>query len=219
MPPPRDLVGSCMGENRSPLPPSKSYKCNKYASQTTEYYGCYSENLNVCTDRAEFHRYLARFHKTNMSTVEEWELLQHYGCAIQTNDCSVSTKNDMLTPLTPFAGKIFLIKISQFFATKDDLRKDLSNYLGVSLPNIPESKRTSPPQVLQICDDQYSDIRRVLLNHASRSSEWILTYFLQSPDVVVSSREYFVEQMRSWKKDPCHSKEGRNLLRRIESVS
>jgi hypothetical protein len=42
------------------------------------------------------------------------------------------------------------------------------------------------------------------MEQAMNASTWIRQYFLHSPDVVVSSRDYFIHDlMASWKRDPC----------------
>ena len=170
-----------------------------------------------CTDRAEFHRYLARFAKTAMDTAEELEALRHYGCADtvpKVNNCALSDKDGVLKPLAPFGGKIFLIELSQIRARKDELRRDLSDYLGLDLPDMSplSNKGYAFDEAIDICEGQFKDIRDVLLVHAKRSSRWILDYFLQSPDVSVSSREYFVETLENWGKDPCDSHHRRKTL-------
>lgn len=174
--------------------------------------GCkktYTQGL--CTDRAEFHRYLARFAKTAMDTAEELETLRHYGCGDtvpKIKNCALSDEDGVLKPLAPFGGKIFVIELSQIRARKDELRRDLSDYLGLDLPDMSplSNKGYVFDEAIDICDGQYKDIRDVLLMHARRSSRWILDYFLQSPDVLVSSREYFVETLENWGKDPCDSR-------------
>lgn len=48
------------------------------------------------------------------------------------------------------------------------------------------------------------DIRDVLMRQAVNASLWIRQYFVKSPTVKVSSKDYFVEElMTSWERDPC----------------
>jgi len=175
----------------------------------------------VCGDKAEFHRFLARLQKTNLNTKEEMHILRHYGCSNKTEDCNISDHDDMLKPLAPFGGKIFLTEITQLFAKKEELRKDLGIFLGLQLPDMtPLSKKGLVfDKAINICDKQYKDIRDVLLTRAARVSRWILDYFIQSEDVVVSSREYFTKTLEDWNKDPCESHHSRELMRLSEEYA
>ena len=119
----------------------------------------------------------------------------------------------------PLWRKFFLTEISQLYAQKEALKEDLGDFLGIVLQELPPAAHpfafntTLQGLYIDICEDQYRDIRRVLLHHASSASDWILKYMLKSPDVIVSSRKYFSERLRtSWKEDPCDTEEGRHLL-------
>jgi len=97
------------------------------------------------------------------------------------------------------------------FAT---FRKDIQNYLGLKqhLPITPPHTNARNSQVspfFDICDDQYLPIRSELMHVARNTSIWIREYFLKSPDVVVSSREYFNELLLSWMNDPCSAEQKR----------
>mmetsp|Transcript_13831 Transcript_13831/g.33482 ORF Transcript_13831/g.33482 Transcript_13831/m.33482 type:complete len:464 (-) Transcript_13831:105-1496(-) len=168
-----------------------------------------------CGGRVEYHRYLARLHKTSMTSSEERSALRHYGCTDGTRDCKISDKDDLLYPSAPFGGQIMLVELGQLFARKEELRNDLGHFLNLELPDMtPLSKKGLVSDgSINICDEIYSDIRGVLLNHAVRSSRWILRYFIESPDVVVSSREYFIETLENWGTDPCTTRHGRELMR------
>jgi hypothetical protein len=45
---------------------------------------------------------------------------------------------------------------------------------------------------------------------AKPASEWIRTYFMQSPEVVVSSPEFFNELLLEWMEDPCDKESDEN---------
>ena len=59
------------------------------------------------------------------------------------------------------------------------------------------------PGEIDICQAQYSQIRKILVHHGRRASTWMEQYLLKSPRIVVSSRTYFMEVLETWKKDPC----------------
>jgi hypothetical protein len=56
---------------------------------------------------------------------------------------------------------------------------------------------------MNICLDQYVELRKVLLEQASRSSAWIRDAFITNPNVKVSSPKHFSRVLESWGKDPC----------------
>lgn len=148
-----------------------------------------------------FHRYLAHLGKTDLDD-EERQLLSGF------------MKQDELAdevPLMP--NPILLIENRQL---NDDnairmstLRTDIQRYLGLNqeLPStVPEENMRRSPKatsIFNICEDQYLPLRSELMHVARNSSIWIRQYFLKSPDVTVSSREYFDELLLSWMQDPC----------------
>jgi len=100
-------------------------------------------------------------------------------------------------------------------------RKDLGKLLGVESPlDMPMSRakpdmnhfnqrqqRRKDRNKIHICDDRYAPLRQALMVIARRTSEWIRNDFLMSPDVFVSSPEYFKALMLKWMLDPCESKQ------------
>jgi len=183
LPPPKELIGSCV-EN-SP------YICSKRCAVKTH-------TQNVCTDRAKFHHQLSRFGKTPMDTREENDLLRH----------------DM--DIVPSHGKIFLMDIGQLFPSEKaskHLARDLTKFLGLQhqLTNledvVPDSSKYVDKErrkyFIRICDAEHKELRKVLLDIGREAYVWIRDYFIKSPDVVVSSRDDFLELISKWQYDPC----------------
>ena len=57
---------------------------------------------------------------------------------------------------------------------------------------------------VKICQDRYTPIRHELVKNAQEASLWIRTSgFLSSPDVTVSSPDYFNSLLENWMDDPC----------------
>lgn len=183
LPSPQDLIGSCV-EN-SP------YICSKRCAVKTH-------TQNVCTDRAKFHHQLSRFGKTPMDTREENDLLRH----------------DM--EIVRSSGKIFLMDIGQLFPSEkasEHLARDLTEFLGLQhqLPNledvVPDSSKYTDKErrkyFISICDAEHKELRKVLLDIGRDAYVWIRDYFVKSPDVIVSSRDDFLELISKWQYDPC----------------
>merc|ERR1712179_854964 len=116
----------------------------------------------------------------------------------------------------PKLGRIFLFATEQL--DDDDSRieifkNDLKEYLHFkeSLPSeMPHSdtgSRLSTPYYLEnkldICDDAHRDLRSKLLARGKDMSSWLLDYFLESDDVVVSSPDNLKNILKSYSIDPC----------------
>lgn len=85
---------------------------------------------------------------------------------------------------------------------------DLQNYLGIQpglepIADGKKEKHDAPPGTINICDVKYDLVRAELMKNAVNASKWIREYFLASPDVTVSSPEYFRALVESWMTDPC----------------
>jgi hypothetical protein len=95
-------------------------------------------------------------------------------------------------------------------------REDVRRVLGLDgeLPAIPQSKpdfgHFNPRQQarkdrhkIDICQDLYLPVRTALMKISREASPWIRTSFVSSPDVVVSSPDYFDDLLLGWMDDPC----------------
>jgi hypothetical protein len=157
---------------------------------------CKSGTYGICTDETLFHHHLALLGKTPM-TKDEFELFKP-----QLKDPPQFTKHKR----SP--NKLFLYEISQLH--DEPFRHDLSSFLGLN-ETLPELVQSSRPKskAMDICQPRYKELRRVLLKNGQAASTWIRTYFMDHPDVVVSSPNRFRELLSTWMVDPC---EERDLL-------
>jgi hypothetical protein len=178
MPPPNQLIGSC----------------------SLQAHG-------VCTNRAHFHLNLAQLGKTNGTSSIERELLTIH-----------SYKN--ITKMAkqkrgPFPYKVdnpvFVYDVHQLGDANQtrqlQFQQDLQSFLGLTHPFPDSANATDPPNVgtpaMNICDNEFQPLRIVLLDASKRASLWIRHYFLQSPQVFVSNRDHFEENLEEWMYDPC----------------
>jgi hypothetical protein len=93
-------------------------------------------------------------------------------------------------------------------------RRDLSDFIGLRAPLdiLPESHKDHREHkreaAIDICDDEFVQLRSELMEVGISASKWIREYFLDHLDVVVSSRERFEEILMTWLEDPCAETEG-----------
>mmetsp|Transcript_10871 Transcript_10871/g.15543 ORF Transcript_10871/g.15543 Transcript_10871/m.15543 type:complete len:328 (+) Transcript_10871:309-1292(+) len=186
-PPPRDLVGPCLtnGEPWSCLSEPKHF--------------CKADN--VCTDGAKFHIAISRLGLTPMNTTKELDLLQHH-------------HNHTMT-IHKTHQPVFLLEMDQWkdpvggdYAEK--LRHDLGDFLGIGGPlpkRTPYKHRETwvEGKSIRICEPQHKAVRHVLLDIARNVADWILDYLLESPQIVVSSKEHFRDLMKLYRRDPCRA--------------
>lgn len=151
---------------------------------------CHKKNDGVCTDRAQFHHAISRLGLTPMNTTEELALLD---------------EPDVAT-LHPTSQKVFFLEVNQMKEDSGVLRRDLKRFLGVrDLPTMPTHNVTyeSAEGEIDICHSNYTKVRKVLIEHGQRASQWIIDYLLTSDNAVVSSREEFIDHVKAWQSDPC----------------
>jgi hypothetical protein len=112
--------------------------------------------------------------------------------------------------------KIFLYSIEQLGDTNEErskiFRHDLQRFLGLrtEIEEIPRSNvnhfvgDARHPETIDICEDRYKDLRRLLVKNGMMSNRWILSEFIHHVDVTVGGRDHFVRLIDSWGSDPCH---------------
>lgn len=191
LPPPHKLIGACE-------------KCKPEVEDCSL---VTLNSFNVCTNNANFHHFLARLLFTPMNTTEELDLL---GTGVRHSSY-------------PFTGNMFIMESSQI--ADDDpnrlqlFRNDLERFLGVEHNVLPDialgekqnavstSSKTKMKELgirqMNICSEEFRPLRDILLQNGASASEWIKDYLLQSPRVVVSSKDFFLESIAKWKLDPC----------------
>jgi hypothetical protein len=168
---------------------------------------CFKNSQNVCGDRSKFHLSLVRLGKTNYTLEHEAFTKREFHGVLKDHP-----------PRSP--NPVFLYDTQQLADDDPDrlltFRQDLQDFLGLSHP-LPQVTHYSPGKTLvnateqaertakklDICLDQHAQLRHSLLENAQRSAHYIRTYFLQAPDVTVSSPDYFLEIMDSYLQDPC----------------
>lgn len=157
---------------------------------------CSPDNMDVCTDNANFHANLANLGLTKRSSQREIQLL--------------STKLEPRRALRPgLPNPIFLYEQVQLDAGRDAqaaeaLRQDLSAFLDLHTP-LPPLTRTYQPGLahFSICEDKYEALRQELIRIGEAAGTWIKEFFLDQPTVHVSAREEFEALIGDWAKDPC----------------
>lgn len=70
---------------------------------------------------------------------------------------------------------------------------------------------------VDICEDQYKEVRDKLLEISINASTWIREYFLSSPDVVISNQAVLEAHLRTWHIDPCN--DGASYKSKVEHLN
>ena len=181
--------------NEFPMPPSTSHiligKCKR-------------ANQGVCTSRANFTHHLSKLEKNSGGSRNVF--LYHV---------------DQLNDKDPIRSKQFLVDLSNFLQLSVPMNDPMiwikpgQNITNTYNGNATKMKEIQSLQISNICDPKYNAIRNVLYQLAIESSNYIQSKLLQPqrrsdgdnndhhPNVVVSSRDYFIELLNQWKVDPC----------------
>ena len=88
---------------------------------------------------------------------------------------------------------------------EDDSIADNNEILG-SLKENEELELTQRNKGLRIniCDQQFEDLREILIADAKKTTEWLTDYFLaDGHNVFVSDMDFLLEIIKSWNEDPC----------------
>jgi len=152
--------------------------------------------------KMKYHEHLARLGKTALAGESEWDLL---GDLKRTLGGSRPTE---------MPNQVFVYEVSQPFdhnrSRAETYSADLSNFLGMSEPLEPivprESSKASRNYhyAIDICDSKFDALRGELMEVSRNASKWLSEYFLDLPDVTVSQRDRFEnELLASWQSDPC----------------
>jgi hypothetical protein len=118
--------------------------------------------------------------------------------------------------ISPNPFKVFLYTMDQL-RDQNELRRtkfqtDLQEFLGLKIPLMDFTKLSKVnsaenhkrrPELIDICDIRYDGIRKHLLESGRKTSLWVRNKFIKSPDVVVSSEDYFSAILSTWGQDPC----------------
>lgn len=108
-----------------------------------------------------------------------------------------------------FPNEVFLYEISQPFdpnrTRAETYSKDLSHFLGLSKPLLPlrHSPEVHDTKTIDVCDEKFTELREELMKVGKAASEWIQKYFMELPNVTVSSPDHFKEILKTWLVDPC----------------
>lgn len=187
---------------------------------------CRASSHNTCTQKGEFAIFLRNLGltPTAKASIEGWPRLFDEEKVKQVRFERILHKAAKIKYLkaTPLPNPVFLFEINQLHeenaTRKKAFRKDLSEFLGLPpdqpLPSdIPHSKpgRQWSPKLqaekeaskIDICKDEYVDVRRVLLRQARTTALWLRRVMLPTGRVRVSTPEHFDKLLDSWMVDPC----------------
>jgi len=173
----------------------------------------------------EYHFHLAKLGKTPLDDPAEYQLLgsaadrlfgRRLNRTTTTEEDSYGNGRgsaDTRRIIPRMDNQVFLYEPSQLFDQNDtralQFRTDLSHFLGLDvvldpIQNTRVGKGSDYHYKIDICEQQYIDVRRELLAMGGNASTWIRNYFLNAPDVYYSSFDsHFENMIASWSEDPC----------------
>jgi hypothetical protein len=166
----------------------------------------------VSTAKGEFHAMLAELGKTPLADSTEWNLLQPW-----LKKSSVDTIQQHRLP-----NPIFFMEMNQLADTNttraQQFTHDLEAFIGLSQGHLPPVLHVRPNTdrvklqhtdhlKMDICAREHAPVLQEMVAISRSASQWFQDYFIKSPDVSVSSREYLIELLDQWKVNPCEEKE------------
>jgi len=141
---------------------------------------CYTESQGVCTNRADFPKFLSKIEDSRKVFLYEMNQLQN--------------KDSM---------DVFLRDLEEFLGLKTPLEGPMMRVKPGREPMSKEHEQELMSKKINICEDQHVKLRALLKRKASASAHWILDEFLSNPNVKVSSPDYFKSLLQEWHSDPC----------------
>jgi hypothetical protein len=151
----------------------------------------------VFTESARYEEALMQMGKVKLNDYEETFLREH----------------DDLN-LVPTSLQVFLYEVDQLADENEDRKKkmqtDMQQVLGLKKPignfghrNVNAKKGTFDNSI-NICDEKFRELRNILVRRGEKTSIWIRDKFIESSEVFVGGdRDYFLELISGWGKDPC----------------
>jgi hypothetical protein len=155
----------------------------------------------------------------SMASVRYELFLQQLGKTVVTpedfTELSTMTEFGYELAVKPSNFTIFLYTIDQLedadSSRSEKLLADLQAYLGLesAISSIGHENKNhfigdaAHPESIVICEPQFADVRRELVQSGTRTANWLRNHFLQSPDVYVANLEHFLENLDTWSTDPC----------------
>ena len=103
--------------------------------------------------------------------------------------------------------KIFFYLQEQLLdeSVRSILLEDMRNFIELSTPFPTKmgNKQSHPKGDFDICDSAYDALRKILLENAQKTADWILNRLAYGMDVTFGAREDFMRIVQTWHDDPC----------------
>ena len=144
----------------------------------------------------------------------EFSLMQLAKTFLSTKDLMFMSSRG-LSVLKPNSIKIFLYSLEQIKDQNETrsalFRASMQQFLGLENPIEPfthenNNKAVKYPETINICDEKFNKLRKMLILNGKATQKWILNQFMQSKDVIVGVQDQFIKSLEKWSDDPCSSK-------------
>jgi len=171
-----------------------------------------TNHWNGCsTALAQYDMFLKQLAKVSLTRTEMIEMSES-----SMNEDSTLPVGHWIKRISPNPFKLFIYTPEQLsdknVKRQEQFRRDLQEFLRLESPlqsfeDAPKinSNEVTYPEYIDICDPEFTSLRNSLLIAGERSSEWIRSKFMKSDDVIVSDKDFFVENIMTWSVDPCSS--------------
>lgn len=139
-------------------------------------------------------------------------LMQMGKVALESDDLRRLAEQRLI--FAPTRLRIFLYDVDQLSDPQKEraaqFRSSLQNFLTLNNSIEPFEKRNSLakkgsfPNTMNICDEEFKELRDILVMQGNKTQKWIREEFMKSEDVVIGGDEgHFLELIAEWGVDPC----------------
>eukprot|EP00586_Coscinodiscus_wailesii_P012537 CAMPEP_0172512836 /NCGR_PEP_ID=MMETSP1066-20121228/247604_1 /TAXON_ID=671091 /ORGANISM="Coscinodiscus wailesii, Strain CCMP2513" /LENGTH=399 /DNA_ID=CAMNT_0013292813 /DNA_START=274 /DNA_END=1473 /DNA_ORIENTATION=+ len=142
----------------------------------------------------------------------ELSLMQLGKVSLSTRDLKRMASKKLEVAPTPF--KVFIYSVEQLDDDNEKraerFRAEMQDFLGLIDPIPPFSheninRNTKHTEHMNICDERYGDLRKLLSSQGNVTQRWIREKFIESKDVFVGGQTYFNQLIQKWGDDPCQA--------------
>lgn len=167
--------------------------------------------LGLSTGAARFDLYLKQLGKVPLTSHEMFNMK----LVNNVHGIMSTTSHHREKPLKVFLYSKEQIKDSNV-QRRLQFQETLQEFLNLDSPLLQHDIASEPKvnvntfehnENIDICGENYTNIRNTLVWQGKHASEWIRNKFMKSEDVIVSDVDFMNESLETWGVDPCEGKQ------------